>query len=425
MANLLATELHQHIASFCMMETETDGAVMSIPLILWAPDLRTLSSFARTCSAIYSNVNWLLFDACRQYPALGKRAVRYAVEHSQVELVVRLSAERIPLDGFLEGFWKTPPLFPTALILAASNGDILMVHKLLELYGTRAALEVYRGFPHTALSQAVHKGSVDVVRALAGFHPADGQASFATYPAYLGYAIYIGLRVEHARWRVDADAIQTSAEAVRVLLNDYDADINFTSNSPTALYHAARGGNVALVQLLLELGADPENPGDAYNGASWPLLVAAEHQHEDILTLLFDAGADPRVRGRQGDSVLRAALRSSDPSRYLGLCRLLIAHGADVNARDQWDQTPLYYACGLPLNRPLLELFLNSGATESVNLKNSYGNSLARTPLDHLIERHGRDAVEVAESLFLPHVCAEDRIRVELMLEALKNGCYY
>lgn len=123
--------------------------------------------------------------------------------------------------------------------------------------------------------------------------------------------------------------------------------------------------------LLLRHGAmvdGRDGPDD-----STPLLVAVQRNHIEAVRLLLAAGADPNVRDHRGDSPLRicAAKGYVDVARLLLLCgatktidewggdrpmtalglaardlqvdmaKLLLAYGANPQARDVDDMTPL------------------------------------------------------------------------------------
>jgi ankyrin repeat protein len=82
-----------------------------------------------------------------------------------------------------------------------------------------------------------------------------------------------------------------------------------------------------LVKLLLDAGASPEG-GDM----SWTGLTLTIKQHNlPIFQMLLEAGADPNANMEDGDrAIMHAAWEGS-----LEMVKLLIAHGADVNA---WSQ---------------------------------------------------------------------------------------
>ncbi|MBK8100721.1 MAG: ankyrin repeat domain-containing protein [Planctomycetes bacterium] len=87
-----------------------------------------------------------------------------------------------------------------------------------------------------------------------------------------------------------------------------------------SLLHAAVGrGHAALVQLLLQHGADP-NVTDSASGAS-PLLLACEQRRPDLTALLLAAGATPAA------ATIQAAVWSGD----VALAQAVVAAGGAVD----------------------------------------------------------------------------------------------
>jgi hypothetical protein len=109
--------------------------------------------------------------------------------------------------------------------------------------------------------------------------------------------------------------------AVRALL-DSGVDVNTKFRyDVTALFYACDRGNVAIVQLLLERGADP-NAIDTFYGVS-PLDMASSPamgrtpRHAEVVRLLLEHGATG------GDSALLAAITAGDGP----MIRVLLEHG--------------------------------------------------------------------------------------------------
>lgn len=100
------------------------------------------------------------------------------------------------------------------------------------------------------------------------------------------------------------------------------ADLNHRLGT-TPLCVAARQGDPAMVQWLLDHGADidrrisePTRPDDPKSEQDWnPLLWACAEGHLDVVRLLVDRGADLEVGFRAMGSVLDMA-RSSTEDRY-------------------------------------------------------------------------------------------------------------
>ena len=102
--------------------------------------------------------------------------------------------------------------------------------------------------------------------------------------------------------------------------------------------------SVRMTQLLLRYGANP-NVASAKFGS--PLFAAAGKNSEELVRILLDAGAEVDARHPVSD---RTPLHrccehgSGDQRQSVVLAEMLIATGADINARDHLGMTPLTVA---------------------------------------------------------------------------------
>jgi ankyrin repeat protein len=123
------------------------------------------------------------------------------------------------------------------------------------------------------------------------------------------------------------------------------------------LHDAVRAGDIAVVQSVIESGADVNEPD------SWgtPLDIAVSKGANKIVQLLIDAGADVEGAtspGAGGEHPLHlAATRTSGAST----ARLLISRGAQLDARDKAGRTPLIAAV-LADNVEVADVLLAAGA---------------------------------------------------------------
>jgi ankyrin repeat protein len=123
------------------------------------------------------------------------------------------------------------------------------------------------------------------------------------------------------------------------------------------LHDAVRAGDIAVVQSVIESGAEVNEP----NSWGTPLDIAVSKGSDKIVQLLIDAGAD--VEGTTspaagGEHPLHlAATRTSGAST----ARLLVSRGAQLDARDKAGRTPLIAAV-LADNVEVADVLLAAGA---------------------------------------------------------------
>ena len=136
-------------------------------------------------------------------------------------------------------------------------------------------------------------------------------------------------------------AMNGHSEAVKLLL-DHGSDINaqIESNRNTALTLACYQGRHEVVSLLLERRANMEHR--AKSGLT-PLMEAASGGYADVGRVLLDHGADvnaPPVPASRDTALTIAA----DKGHY-NFCEVVVARGANVEARNKKGGTPLWLAC--------------------------------------------------------------------------------
>ncbi len=181
-------------------------------------------------------------------------------------------------------------------------------------------------------------------------------------------------------------------ERVKLLISE-DADVNVKNNEGlTPLHYAAREGHKEIVELLLAHGADVNIGGANYNMIATEFAMRSNHT--EIVQLLVSKGADisplhfalymkDETKARSliegGADVSRRTPYGTTPldravvAGFKDIVELLIAKGADVNAKDNWDWTPLHSA--VYGHKEIVELLIAKGA--DVNA----GDGAGRTPL--------------------------------------------
>jgi len=145
------------------------------------------------------------------------------------------------------------------------------------------------------------------------------------------------------------------------------------------LHSASSDGDKAVVELLLQYGADVNAKND--NGR-YALHYAARGGHHEVAELLMVRDSLVDVADENGQTPLHVAVERGIAGYDVAL--LLLKSKAKVNAKDMWKRTPLHYA----RRAKVASLLLREGA--KVDARDEVG----RTPL------HSRRSPEVLQLLF-------------------------
>lgn len=122
------------------------------------------------------------------------------------------------------------------------------------------------------------------------------------------------------------------------------------------------GGSMEMVKLLLDFKADVNGWDAEYEGTS--ILTACFRGRKDVIKILLKAGADPNVRGSEGDSPLRWYVDEQD----IEMVKLLLDYGAGKTINEVGEPQGLT-ALGIAvkkINIPMIEILLDNGADTKV-----------------------------------------------------------
>ncbi|MEO6185879.1 MAG: ankyrin repeat domain-containing protein [Steroidobacteraceae bacterium] len=224
----------------------------------------------------------------------------------------------------------------TSLLEATYAGDAARVAALIK---SGADVNEANQFGATPMSQAALRGDTEVLRLLlkAGANPDSPNAEGET-------ALMLVARtgnVEAAKLLVKAGA---------------KVDAREKWGGQTALIWAAAQNQPRMIEFLVSKGAAvdarsvvrdwprrmtaEERPKDMNRGGMSALMFAAREGHVAAVRVLLKAGADPDFTDPDGSTSLIVALMNG----HWDAAKLLIDAGADVNMWDLWGQTPLYMA---------------------------------------------------------------------------------
>ena len=185
--------------------------------------------------------------------------------------------------------------------------------------------------------------------------------------------------------------------------------------------------SLGLVQRLVDYGADVDiryghhnpGPGRICRQGATPFFLAAYTGDLAMLQLLLELGADPNIKNAEGCTPLLAAAGVDDLSsgdepaatdaEAVAVVEFLLQHGADINAIDENGETAMHGAAYA--NRPeVVRVLMTAGANVEIwNSKNRYG----RTPLDIAKGyRHGnfRPSPETEAAIVEAMACTAGRI---------------
>ncbi|RKL09689.1 hypothetical protein BFJ70_g16644 [Fusarium oxysporum] len=214
----------------------------------------------------------------------------------------------------------------------------------------------------------------------------------------------------------NAEAENTGRVAVVQQLLEKGADVEAKDNlGRTPLSWAAEMGHEGVVALLLATeGIDANSKDDS---GQTPLSWAAEKGHEGVIALLLATkGIDANSKDDSGQTPLFYALRSG----YAAIGRLLCVKGPSIVAKDKDGRTPLSDAVRSG-HKAVTRLFLTKDA--NVNIKDGIGRMTPRrngsTPQDYqmqlmLLELQNKKGLMINE--------AEDARRLAVVQLLLEKG---
>lgn len=272
----------------------------------------------------------------------------------------------------------------TALMYAARQGAREAVRALAE---AKASLDTADPDGATALALAAINGHAEVVALLleSGANPNPGDRTGMTplYAAVDLHTMQLGFgrpdpppsvvagSVEMVKTLLAHGANPNARLSTRILKRVYTAGDGKLGKGATPYMRAARGGDVALMKILLAAGADPALAQD--NGNS-PLLLAAglgfrgpiggtEQMALDAIAFSLAHGGDVNAVNTAGDSAVHVAATSNfaesgTSAGSLAIVKFLVERGARLDIRNKQGRTALESVLRAQEHSAAIEMFL-------------------------------------------------------------------
>jgi ankyrin repeat protein len=130
---------------------------------------------------------------------------------------------------------------------------------------------------------------------------------------------------------------------------------------------AAEQGDLEAVKALIKQGRSI-NERESKAKFGWTPLIAAIYQgHTNVVRYLLDAGADPNLGGKNGETPLMWATAKGDDN--IEIVEALLSHGARVRLANSNGATALDYAASDPPTPKTIEVLRAADAGQSKDRK--------------------------------------------------------
>ena len=303
-----------------------------------------------------------------------------------------------------------------------------------ELFDTSAKLLNARAFDgRTPLHTAVSDRRLDVVKFLLSKHAdkakkdEDGKTALE-YAEDCPAATFM-LRYGHDTEATAADHLKNTGLFHMAWLGDIEgvkfylgqgAKVDARNvNEETGLTESCRHGDLDIVNILLDHGADKEAKLKDHD---WrPLSIAIKRDRLDVVSELLARGADKEAKVRSGCNAMSEAAYNT----RFAIARILVNNGARIGDRDHQGSTALHRAVEKP-DMNFLEFLLARCSLPDLNVASSRGAtalviaaSEGRTEMVEALLRAGADPSIPNKGGYTPLSVAAQRNRVSCVKSLL------
>ena len=269
----------------------------------------------------------------------SRTALHHAAKHNQVAAIELLVREAANVDAEDAEGW-------TPLLLASLDDHGPAVETLCSS-GADVSVRVKTHFcveydDYSALDLAAYYGWTGVMKTL----------------------LKHGSDVNALSWR-GYSALHKAAEGGEVaaidVLMEAGARIHGPADSESPLHNAVEGRSVPAIEALVRHGADLEWRGEL---RLTPLYRAVQMRDLGTIKALLAAGASPNVSGDDDETLLWAAVNNDmyDDRYSDDVTKMLLAHGARVNATTPDGQTALHAAAAMT-DGHIVDALVEAGAS--------------------------------------------------------------
>lgn len=194
---------------------------------------------------------------------------------------------------------------------------------------------------------------------------------------FLTFIFITTLAINLSATELDISKMRDSKTIMDKINKGFDVNAVRSEDGYTLLHYAAEGGDVKLIKFLISKGSEI-NP--IMKKGNTPLSTAIGFSKNEAIKSLLEAGVDPNHKLGESDYNRTHFHFYINKARKIdkGIFDLFISKGANLEARDFYDDTPLITAAGLEFSMTdNAKYLLKAGA--DIQAENKHGKTALMT----------------------------------------------